>query len=142
MSVGLPQLLSLAQVLISSSWVIILFTINAIVSGIMIFRDYFDSYRSATVRSLSLSGLLLFIAGIDNALWKAPSDERAYLQVFLTNIALMFTIMERTLQHSWAGLQDRIALSCIGMVLFAYSIVLLRQADTHASAGFCRFHSP
>ena len=42
-----------------------------------------------------------------------------YVQVFLTNIALMFTIMERTLQHSWAGLQDRIALSCIGKVLFS-----------------------
>jgi len=78
-------------VLCSSLTVITMFIINAIVSGVMIFRDYFDNYRTATV--------------------------------WLTNTALMCTIMEKTLQHSWAGLQDRVALSCIDFTARNFNVI-------------------
>lgn len=68
-------------VLCSSLLTIVIFIINSVLSAVLVFRDYYDGFRSVTV--------------------------------FLTNIALMGTILERTLWHSYAGIQKRIALSCI-----------------------------
>jgi len=83
-------------VFVSSLWLCALFVINAILSGIMIFRDYYDGFRSVTV--------------------------------FVTNMALMETVLETTLLHAYIGFQRKMAYSCFDFDAISFNTIDKRYA--------------
>jgi hypothetical protein len=47
----------------------------------------------------------------------------ALVQVFITNLLLIIMVIQRTLQYSWIGLQEKHALSCINIQPLAYNAI-------------------
>jgi len=86
-----------SQVLMSASLTLIAFVINVIVSGVLVFRDYYYGYQTATV--------------------------------FATNIGLITTVLQKALAHAWAGLQQKIALSCIEYEPVSYNTIDANYRD-------------
>jgi len=76
---------------ISASTVLVFFIINVIVSGLLVLRDYYYGFQTATV--------------------------------FATNIGLITMVIEKALAHAWAGIHQKIALSCVQFEPVSYNVI-------------------